>query len=279
MKKLYFMLILILFLSLLLPACAAPSSTTTKPAASKPGALVTPTATKPQYGGLLKIIVRVTIGTLGSPSEGSTVYYPMSAAPAMQNLLLNDKDGNAITSNSTLAESYNISPDGKIITLHLRKGVKFQDGEPFNAEAVKYNLQNYAPNKVIPDLLKNVSSYDVIDEYTLRITLKVFDPSFLSSLAKGNTGIMASPAALKITSTPENMAKDHMIGTGAFKFTNWQRDVSAKYEKWTGYWEQGKPYLDGIEYNQVVDPVTSLVSLRKETRRCWLVSHHKRRLI
>jgi len=262
MKKWFGLVVLILVLGLLLPACGK-ASPTPSPTAPKPAAPTTPAAAKPQSGGLLKIIVRVTIGTLGSPSEGTAVYYPMSAAPAMQNLLLNDKDGNAITTGSTLAESFLMSPDGKTITLRLRKGVKFHDGTAFNAEAAKYNLQNFTTNNVVPDYMKNVSSYEVVDEYTLRMVLKTFEPTFMSSLAKGSVGIMASPTALKITSTTESMAKDHMVGTGPFKFVSWQRDVSARYEKWSGYWEQGKPYLDVIEFNQVVDPVTSLISFRK----------------
>jgi peptide/nickel transport system substrate-binding protein len=54
-----------------------------------------------------------------------------------------------------------------------------------------------------------------------------------------------------------------MVGTGAFKFVSWQRDTSVKYERWNGYWEPGKPYLDTIEFNQVVDPVTSLIAFQK----------------
>jgi peptide/nickel transport system substrate-binding protein len=268
MKKIfYFLTFVITIASLVLGGCSKEESPTSKPPVTSSAQASAPSssaaAAKPQSGGDIKIIVRVTIGTLGSPNEGTAVYYPMSAAPAMQNLLLNDKDGNPITSQSTLAESFDISADGITVTLHLRKGVKFQDGTAFNAEAVKYNLENFAPGKVVPDYLKNVASYTIVDENTLRVVLKKFDPSFLSSLGKGNAGIIASPAALKIASTPEKAAKDHMVGTGAFKFVSWQRDVSVKYEKWNQYWEPGKPYLNSIEIDQVVDPVTSLVSFQK----------------
>ena len=260
MKKWYGLLIIILILSLLLfPACAAPSSPATKAAPSTPA---TATTAKPQYGGVLKIIARLSMSQLGAPAEGSTSYQ-CYASPAMQDLIRQDRNWHPLTTKSTLIESFDVAPDGKTMTLRLRQGVKFHDGTACNAEAVKYNMQNYAPNKVVPSQLKNITAYNVIDDYTLKLNFNEFDPYFLSILARGATGIMASPAALKVTSTPENIAKDHMVGTGAFKFVSWQRENYIKYEKWAGYWEQGKPYLDAIEFNQVIDPVTSLISFKK----------------
>ena len=55
----------------------------------------------------------------------------------------------------------------------------------------------------------------------------------------------------------------HPVGTGPFKFVSYTRDVSLKYEKFADYWQKGKPYLDGIEFNFVADPVVQLASLRQ----------------
>ena len=54
----------------------------------------------------------------------------------------------------------------------------------------------------------------------------------------------------------------HPVGTGSFKFVSYTRDVSLKYEKFTDYWQKGKPYLDGIEFDFVADPVVALASFK-----------------
>jgi peptide/nickel transport system substrate-binding protein len=58
------------------------------------------------------------------------------------------------------------------------------------------------------------------------------------------------------------MAKDHMVGTGAFKYVSHQRDVNAIFEKSDTYWQKGKPYLDGIQFLQIADPVTATIALK-----------------
>ena len=239
-------------------SATAPKTTTTSSSPSP----TTSSGPKPQPGGNLNIIVIGLLGNLGSPGEGSAVYYPMSAAPAMQDLVDVDRDWNPIITPSTLASSFDISPDGKTITLHLRQGIKFQDGSDFNAEAAKYNLSHYNVAGVVPATLSNVASYNVPDPYTLQIVLKTFDPFFLTTLGRGNPGYMASPAALSINSTAENAPRDHMVGTGAYKFDSWQRDTFVKYTKLSNYWVSGKPYLDSITLTEIADPTTALMSFK-----------------
>jgi peptide/nickel transport system substrate-binding protein len=265
MKKWIASAILLLVLSLVITACgqsSTPNSSPPQKSGTTAPTVSTPAAAQPQSGGTLKIIVRVTMGQLGSPAEGSATYYPMTAGPAMENLFRLDRDWNAITTNWSLVESFDTSSDGKTITLHLRKGVKFQDGTPFNSEAAKYNLSNYAPSKVPPEFLKNVASYETPDENTLKITLKSFDAYFLTNVGRGNAGIMDSVTALKNPSSPSTLAKDHLVGTGPFKFVSWQGDTYAKYQKAESYWAKGMPYLDAIEFSQVVDPSTSMMSFK-----------------
>jgi peptide/nickel transport system substrate-binding protein len=267
-------LLLLLASSLFVVSCASkttpststvPSITTTKsPVISSPMSIspTTSAAAQPQYGGTLKIIYIGNLGNLGSPSEGSQVFYPMTAGPAIQFLNVVDRDWNPMITPSTLASSFDISPDGKTITYHLRKGITFQDGTDFNADAVKYNLANNKIGGVPPATLANVASYEVIDPYTLKITLKNYDPYFLSNIGRGNPGMMASPAALSINSTAENAPKDHMVGTGAFKFDSWQRDTYVRYVKAANYWEPGKPYLDAVEIRQMVDATTAVMAFK-----------------
>jgi peptide/nickel transport system substrate-binding protein len=251
MKKLYYILVPTVVLILFLSACAKPSTAPAQPAPTASIKLATTPVVAaqpaPQYGGVMKIIYRSPISEIGSPTK-TILSLGATGLPCFEFLVMQDKD---FRIHPGLAESWDIAPEGKSITFHLRKGVKFQDGTDFNADAVKYNLQN----QVSATYLQRVTSYDVIDNYTIRLNLKSFDALLLNSLAQRNGGMMASPTSTQIS-------KDQMVGTGPFKFVSWQRDVNIKYQKFDGYWQKGKPYLDGVEFLLITDPVTSLMALK-----------------
>jgi len=58
------------------------------------------------------------------------------------------------------------------------------------------------------------------------------------------------------------VAKYHPVGTGPFKFVSFQRDVNLKYVRWDGYWQAGKPYLDGVEFVYIADPMVMMASFK-----------------
>ncbi len=100
---------------------------------------------------------------------------------------------------NVLAESYTVSDDGKVYTVKLRQGVKFQDGTDFNAEAVKVNLDRASnPESHLKryNLYKNIDKTEVVDPQTVKITLKQPFSAFINILAHPATA-MISPAALK----------------------------------------------------------------------------------
>jgi peptide/nickel transport system substrate-binding protein len=161
-----------------------------------------------------------------------------------------------------LATSWEISPDGKTITLELLENVKFQDGTDFDAEAVKYNLEAvYAANLQGTAFMANVDSYEVTGKYTIRIHLKDVDYLFLNRIASGALGLMASPTALQKPTTPETIAQVHSVGTGPFLFDSWERDTYVKYKKWDDYRDSTKPYLDYIIINNTADLTVSEIAL------------------
>jgi peptide/nickel transport system substrate-binding protein len=159
-----------------------------------------------------------------------------------------------------LADSWDISPDGKTITLHLHKGIKFHDGTDFNAAAVKENLKAW-DIKDAP-FLGNVTSIDTPDDYTVRLNLQKFDSLLLNRLATNGVGMIASPTAMKKATTPETVAQDHMVGTGPFTFVDWKRQDFVKYKKNPNYWQSGKPYVDAIEFRFVPDYMTRQMSFK-----------------
>ena len=102
-----------------------------------------------------------------------------------------------------LATSWDVSEDGKVYTFHLRQGVKFHDGTPFNAEAVKFNFDRQMPENRTPKMsyagfvFADVVKTDVVDEYTVKVTLSKNATPFLHNLAMSFAGPIVSPKALK----------------------------------------------------------------------------------
>src|SRR5438094_4308935 len=162
-----------------------------------------------------------------------------------------DKDMKMIP---VLAESYEVSKDGLVYTIKLKKGIKFHDGTDFKADAVKVNLdrvtnpENHLKRYGLYN--NNIAKTEVVDDYTARITLKTAFSPFIAQLAHPST-VMISPAALK-----QYGHKDiafHPVGTGPFKFVEWKATDHLKVAKFDGYWRKGYPKVDSITWKPVVD--------------------------
>lgn len=144
----------------------------------------------------------------------------------------------------SLAESYTVSEDGLVYTFKLRQGVKFHDGTPFNAEAVKFNIDRQMPEVATPKMsyaslvYGDVDHTDVIDEYTVQISLKKPSTPFLHNLAMVYAAPIVSPAALKANNNNVNMAP---CGTGPYKFVAWDKGQQVIVTRNEEYWgEPGK---------------------------------------
>ncbi|MFQ3534949.1 MAG: ABC transporter substrate-binding protein [Aggregatilineales bacterium] len=117
-----------------------------------------------------------------------------------------------------LAERWEISPDGLVYTFYLRRGVRFHDGEPFNALAVAVNLDRItAPetrSQKAAFLLGSFERYIVVDEYTIQLVLKAPFAPLLDSLSQVYLGI-ASPKALR--EYGNDLYQLHQVGTGPYQ--------------------------------------------------------------
>ncbi|MBC3945509.1 glutathione ABC transporter substrate-binding protein GsiB [Erwinia persicina] len=162
---------------------------------------------------------------------------------------------------NVLADSYQASPDGLIYTIKLKGGVKFQDGTPFNAAAVKANLDRASnPDNHLKryNLFKTIATTEVVDDSTVKITLKQPFSAFINTLASP-AAAMISPAALK------KYGKDigfHPVGTGPYEFVTWNQTEFVKVKKFAGYWKTGYPKLDSITWRPVVDNNTRSAMLQ-----------------
>ncbi|OGO24726.1 MAG: hypothetical protein A2144_11025 [Chloroflexi bacterium RBG_16_50_9] len=239
----------------------APAPTTAPKPAPTTAPAPAPTTVQPQYGGTLVWVRNTGIVAIGAPQDipTQTHTFPLTS-PVLETLVLTDNKEDIVP---WLADSVTTSPDGKTITFKLKTGIKFHDGTNFNAAAVKYNLEAVKNAKASGTaVLENVISYDVVDDYTIRVNLKTYDARFLLALAQSGIGVMASPTALAKPTTPENAGKDHLVGTGPFKFDSWAKDQFVKMVKNPDYWQKGRPYLDAIEIRNNPNVTTSIMSLK-----------------
>lgn len=156
---------------------------------------------------------------------------------------------------NVLAESHEVSSDGRVYTFKLRQGVKFHDGTDFNADAVKANFDRVInrDNKLARYTQFNrIDKTEVVDPYTVKVILKEPFSPFINSVAHPSA-MMISPAAL------QKYGKDiafHPVGTGPFEFVEWKQTDHLKVKKFEGYWRKGYPKVDTLTFKPVPDANT-----------------------
>jgi peptide/nickel transport system substrate-binding protein len=215
----------------------------------------TPIPERSQKGGVMKILMANVPGTFGYPPNISGLSVS-GAQPCLEPLTDFDVEGNF---RPGLTTAYKIAPDGRSITFTLRKGVTFHDGTDFNARAVKWNLDaSMAAKQLGSDAWTSV---DVIDDYTVRLNLSRFDSTIIYMLTR-SAGLMVSPTAVQKNGV--EWANLHPVGTGPFKFKSYERNVLLKYERFENYWRKDMPYLDGVEFIYIKDPMVQQAALLGE---------------
>ena len=155
-----------------------------------------------------------------------------------------------------------ISDDRLTYTIKLRKGVKFHDGTPYNAEAQAFSIMRIvdpANKSYILKKYKNLDKAEALDEYTLKITLKKPDSGFMIQLSQRDT-IAVSPTAVK--KYGKDFGSKAFVGTGPFKFVEWKQGDRLVVVRNPDYWEKGIPYLDKIVYKFIPEEATALMQLR-----------------
>lgn len=166
-----------------------------------------------------------------------------------------------------LAKSWEISDDGTIYTFHLRKGVTFHDGTPFNAQAVKFTFARML-NKDHPYhdtgpfplsfFFSAIKRIEVVDNYTVRFHLKAPFAPFLANLAYP-TGLIVSPTAVK--KYGEEFGH-RPVGTGPFKFVEWISNRKVVVKCYADYWD-GAPELKAVVFHPITNGnarVTAMLS-------------------
>jgi len=188
------------------------------------------------------------------PHDTTDTYSGAIEKAICQGLMGFDKDLNVVP---LLAESYTFNPNATEFTFKLRKGVKFHDGTPFNAEAVRVNIARLMSGKLKrSSLLKPVKELVIVDEHTVKFVLNEPFGAFINTVAHPGT-LMLSPAS--IAKYGENVSKNP-VGTGPYIFAEWTGDM-VKIKRNPDYW-RGPVNVDSITFRPIPENGSRLAMLR-----------------
>jgi len=159
-----------------------------------------------------------------------------------------------------LALSHETSADGKEVTIKLRENVKFQDGEPFDAEAAKFSLDRHLTMQGSfrkPELAA-LDHVDVVDPLTIKLVLKApFSP--LIAQLTDRAGMMVSPKAAKEQGDRFGL---HPVCAGAYKFVERVQQDRIVFEKFADYWNKDNIHIDRLVFLPIVDATVRLANLK-----------------
>lgn len=172
-----------------------------------------------------------------------------------------------------LATSFDVSADGTEYLVHLREGVKFHDGTPFNAKAVEFNVRRVwdkdfeyyydrAASNMVRQVWRELKGVEIIDDLTVNFVLKqpwAFFTDQLTEPTGAGIPVFMSPASIIKWGNEE--VEQHPVGTGPFRFVERVRGQRIVYERNPDYWNQPYPYLDRIIWRPIPEASTRVNAL------------------
>jgi len=223
-------------------------------------ALLAPAAAVEKKGGTMVMIVQPEPPTLASYLSTSGPIGQV-AAKVYDGLLEYDLK---MQPQPSLAKSWELSTDGKTLTFHLRKGVKFHDGKPLTSADVQFSIMKVA--KVThprgPNTFRSVTAVETPDAHTVVLKLDTAAPYMMMAFSGYETPILPKHIFSKGDLRAHPNA-NKPIGSGPFIFTEWKKGAYIRLDKNPNYWKKGQPYLDRIVARFIADPSTRTAALEK----------------
>ncbi|MGH8916018.1 MAG: ABC transporter substrate-binding protein, partial [Acidimicrobiia bacterium] len=230
-------------------------------------------ADQPTQGGEMVVTYKADVSTL-DPAIGYD-WQNWSMIKSLFDGLMDYKPGTTDLM-PDLAESYDISKDGKTYTFKLRQGVKFHNGRELTADDLKWSIERavrpetQSPGQgffsmiagfedVASGKAKELSGIEVVDPYTLRFTLSRPDATFLHIMAINFSFAVPKEA---VEEYGQDFGK-HPVGTGAFRLTDWTLGQHLIFERNPDYYRDGLPRLDKITFEVGQEPLVALLRLQR----------------
>ena len=213
-------------------------------------------------GGILKMFSPDSPASM-SILEESTAFAEGPMMGVFNNLVMFDQHVNQNSLQSIvpdLATGWSWSEDGTELSLPLRQGVRWHDGQPFTAKDVECTwdlLTGKSSDKLRINPRKswyrNLERVSTNGDYEVTFHLRRPQPAFLNLLAAGQAPIYPCHV-------PSRDMRQHPMGTGPFKFVEFKPNERIRVTRNPDYWKPGRPYLDGIEYTIIKNLSTAILA-------------------
>jgi peptide/nickel transport system substrate-binding protein len=240
------------------PATQAPAVAAQPTAAANPTEAAKPTAAgAPKRGGTLVVAMTDEAASL-EPHRQNALARQQRTQNIYSYLVQYDKD---LRPQPDLAESWEISPDGKTYTFSLRKGVKFHNGRELTSADVKYSVERILNPEIASQgrgLLSSIDGVETPDPYTARMVLKAPDSGLLAGFASAWGGIVAK----EVVEANNNDLSKVDAGSGPYMIEEWIPNQTLKLKRFPDYYDKNVAHLDGITFQVIPEESAIIAQLR-----------------
>ena len=222
------------------------------------GAGLTPAAAQAKPEGEMRWALYVTLAPAWfDPAEVVGVLTPFWVLTALHDALVKPMPGNLLT--PSLAESWKVSPDGRVYEFKLREGLKFHNGDPFTAEDVRFSFHRARGAKVLQEKVRDI---EIAGPYRVRFHLHEPWPDFMTFYGTYATGAGWIVPKKYLEQVGPDGFKKNPVGLGPYKFVSHTPGIELVMEAYEGYWRK-MPSVKRLVYKSVPDANTRLAMLKR----------------
>src|SRR5262245_41124830 len=222
------------------------------------GPLAPRAAAQPKPEGEMRWAIYVTVAPQWfDPAEVQGQINAFWMLYPMHDALVKPMPGNLMT--PSLAESWTVSPDGRVYEFKLREGLKFHNGEPFTAEDVKFSFHRAKGSRTLHDKVREVT---VVSHARVRFTLHEAWPDFMAFYGTMVSGAGWVVPKKYVEQVGNDGFKKHPIGLGPYKFVSHTPGVELVMEANESYWRK-VPSVKRLVFKSVTESTTRLAMLKR----------------